>query len=282
MPAEFDRATAVTLADGILPLAPGTSATFSGEIGSGWRVAGTVNGGYVLALAARALLAATGRTLVTVTSHFLHPAPPGPCTVEVTALRVGRRMSTVRALLRAGDTAVVAMLATLEDGAAAPADAPTLATIAPPALPPQDHLVRTPYDPTREDQESRFTSRIRLMVRPEDLGFTTGAPTGVPEVMGWFAFPDQQPDEALDQCAILFATDAFFPAVFNLAGDFSWVPTVELTVHLRALPAPGPLQVHLRSDVVAGGMLNEDGTLWDVNGVVIAQSRQLALTPRRR
>lgn len=282
MTAEFERATAVRPTSGTLPLAAGASATFAAEIAAGWGVAGMTNGGYLLALAGRALLAATERSLITVNAHFLHPAPPGRCTIEVTALRVGRRMSTVRALARAGETPVLAVVATLEDQQAAPPGTSTLATVAPPPLPIEQCVARTPFDPAGDDPDPGFVGRVDLRVRPADLGFTTGTPTGTPEVMGWFAFPDQQPDDVLDQCALLFAADAFFPPIFNLGGDFAWVPTVELTVHLRGRPAAGPLQAHFHNDVVAGGMLNEDGVLWDVDGVVVAQSRQLALLPRPR
>src|SRR5438105_4640319 len=42
--------------------------------------------------------------------------------------------------------------------------------------------------------------------------------------------------EQFDPTSLLFAVDAFPPATFDI--DFSgWVPTLELTVYVRALPA---------------------------------------------
>lgn len=287
MPAEFEHATAVTLIDGTTPLtaaADGATARFAADIASGWGVAGMTNGGYLLAIVTRAMIAASRRRPLTVTAHYLKPAPPGPCTIDVTALRVGRRMATLRAALTVADGTALTVLATLEDPAAAGdhADAEPALTVASPVPPRDQCAARAPFDPAGGEDDPGFVARVALAIRPDDLGFTTGAPTGTPEVQGWFAFPDQAPDDVLDACAVIVATDAFFPPVFNLGGAFAWVPTVELTVHLRATPVAGPLQARFYNTVVSGGLLNEDGELWDSAGNLVAQSRQLALVPRRR
>src|SRR6266446_6211375 len=55
--------------------------------------------------------------------------------------------------------------------------------------------------------------------------------------------------------------------------------TVELTVHVRARPAPGWLACRSTPRFVAGGFHEEDFEIWDGAGVLVAQSRQLALLP---
>jgi hypothetical protein len=55
-----------------------------------------------------------------------------------------------------------------------------------------------------------------------------------------------------------------------------WVPTLELTVQVRAHPAPGPLQVRLCSRHLSAGVLEEDGEYWDSAGRLVAISRQTA------
>jgi len=74
--------------------------------------------------------------------------------------------------------------------------------------------------------------------------------------------------------------DAFPPPVFNTDLPVAWVPTVELTVHIRGSAAPGPPRCSFRSRFVHDGLLDEDGEIWDSTGTLIAQSRQLALMPR--
>jgi hypothetical protein len=116
-----------------------------------------------------------------------------------------------------------------------------------------------------------------VRIRPGDEGFRGGHPTGNPEIRGWFAFADAEP---IDAIALLLVADAFPPPIFNTELPVAWVPTVELTVHLRGVPAPGPLRCRFRSRFVHDGLLDEDGEVWDSQGVLVAQSRQLALLPR--
>ena len=74
--------------------------------------------------------------------------------------------------------------------------------------------------------------------------------------------------------------DALPPPVFNIDIPTGWVPTVELTAHIRGIPAPGPLRCRFHTEIVQNGFMQEDGEVWDSAGQLVAQSRQLALVPR--
>ncbi len=69
--------------------------------------------------------------------------------------------------------------------------------------------------------------------------------------------------------------DALPPVAFDL-GLAGWTPTLELSVHVRAKPAPGWLQIGLSTRNYAGGFMDEDAEVWDSTGRLVAQSRQLA------
>ena len=87
----FASATAMSPGDG----------TYGASIAQGWDIGGNANGGYLLAIVGRALVAATGRPdPITVTGHFLSPGQPGPVSVTTTVVKSGRRFGTVQALLR--------------------------------------------------------------------------------------------------------------------------------------------------------------------------------------
>jgi acyl-CoA thioesterase len=55
------------------------------------------------------------------------------------------------------------------------------------------------------------------------------------------------------------------------------VPTVALTVQVRRRPAPGWMLGRFWSQDLRDGRVIEDGALWDAQGHLVAQSRQLAL-----
>lgn len=80
--------------------------------------------------------------------------------------------------------------------------------------------------------------------------------------------------------AMLLGLDAFPPTIFNARLPMGWAPTVELTCHIRARPVPGWLRARFTTRFVSGGFLEEDGELWDSQGRLVAQSRQLGLVPR--
>jgi acyl-CoA thioesterase len=56
--------------------------------------------------------------------------------------------------------------------------------------------------------------------------------------------------------------------------------TVELTVYLRARPAPGWLAYRMATRYLADGYFEEDAEIWDSAGRLVAQSRQLGLVLR--
>jgi len=258
---EFDDATRVA-ADG------------STTIHDGWDINGNANGGYLMALAARGMLAAAGRPdPVTVTGHYLSPGKPGPAQVDTEMVKQGRRFTTIGARLSSGGKPVLQLLGTFGDLAAAP---PSFEhnEVGPPDLPPWDECVAR----SRQQGAAQIGMMDRLQVRlhPGQTGWVHGDRTGVPEMTGWFAFADGRP---IDTLALLLICDAFPPAVFHLDMPPGWVPTVEYTVHVRGIPAPGPVRCVFRSHFVQGGFLNEDGEVWDSTGRLVAQSRQLGLTP---
>lgn len=65
------------------------------------------------------------------------------------------------------------------------------------------------------------------------------------------------------------------PTVYEI-GEFAST-TVEMTAHVRALPADGWLAIRARTRHVIGGYHEEDAELWDSAGRLVAHSRQLAL-----
>jgi acyl-CoA thioesterase len=119
--------------------------------------------------------------------------------------------------------------------------------------------------------------RVDLRLHPDDANFLKGKPSGDPLIRGWLRLPDNEP---MDPFGLLLATDCFAPTIFNANLPVAWTPTVELTAHIRAVPEPGWLRCRFSTRFISGGMMEEDGEVWDSSGRLVAQSRQLALTPQ--
>jgi acyl-CoA thioesterase len=259
---EFDDATHV---------APDGTTT----IHDGWDIGGNANGGYLMALAANGLRQIAGRPdPVSITAHYLSPGRPGPATVEGEVVKAGRRFATVAGRLESGGRTVIHVLGTFGDLADNAASDYVSMNGMPPDLPPIERCVpRT----ANGNVPVPMMDHLTIHLHPDHAGWTEGRKSGSAEIAGWFSFADGRP---LDSLSLLLVADALPPAVFNLDIPPGWVPTVELTVHVRALPAPGPVRCVFRSRFVHGGMFEEDGEVWDSSGTLVALSRQLALLPR--
>lgn len=238
-----------------------------------WDIAGAVNGGVLLATAGRALLAATGRSdPVTVTGHFLSPVGPGSVDIATDVLKRGRRFTTGRAVLGAAGRPVLTVLGTF--GRLEP-DAEVLLTDGgPPPMPPPEacvHLEATETFPPP------FFAHVDIRLRPEDATFLGGRPSGRTEMHAWLRLPD---DEPINTIGLLCLVDALPPTIFNADFPIRWTPTMELTTHVRARPAPGWLRSSAITRFISGGFLEIDVEIWDSADRLVAQARQLALVPQ--
>jgi len=269
---EFDRDTT------LVPMGvDGDVHTFSCRVAEGWDIVGNANGGYLLALLGRAMSQAAGRPdCVTITAHYLSPAPVANGRIVVAIVRSGRRFATATASLflevDGRERETLRAIATLGDLANDPGG-PTMLLDSMFDIAPIDQCIGSHGAPGMPGLHGRLDSRFD----PRDAGFMRGEKSGASVIRGWFAFADGRP---VDSRALLLACDAFPPTVFHLDLPVAWVPTVELTFHLRAVPSPGPVACSFKTRYVQNGLLEEDGEMWDSSGTLVGLSRQIALAPR--
>ena len=258
---EFDDDTAV---------APAGAGRWSATVTPRWNIGAAPNGGYLLAIALRALREHTGRPdALTATAHYTSRPDVGPLQLDATPAVASRRHSTATIVGSQGGVERLRVTATFGDLGAA--EGPTRVDAAPPPLPPLDECLPLPKD---VDGLPEITQRFDYVADPTDVGWFLGAPSGVGKVSGYLRFTDGRDPDTL---ALAVVADAFPPAVFNVLGGASWIPTLELTVHVRARPVPGWLRCVFRTRVLIDGYLEEDGEVWDDSGALVALSCQLAL-----
>jgi acyl-CoA thioesterase len=257
---EFDSETsAVTVGENMWQL----------TLSDSWNIGQNSNGGYLAATVVNNL----GRMVehphaMTVTTHFLRPGV-GSRSADITGrvVKLGNRMSTVAGTLSQLGKPRVEVLAGFGDLSAGPA-AQSL-SYAPPDLPKPDECV------DRVDLEQGvdlpILDRVDVMIRP-DQAVAGESPDA--KVSGWIRFVDGRPPDA---AALVLFADAFPPSLFARYGFIGWVPTLELTVHVRRVPAEGWVRAVFETDDLHNGLFVESGSLWDSNGELVARSRQVAM-----
>ena len=241
-----------------------------GQVDPGWTIGGKPNGGYLLAMLARAAVDVVPHEHVLAASaHYLHSPDPGPVDVTAEVLRVGRAASQVRAGLAQGGSPCVE--ATFMVGALDPDAKPYWAGGVPePRRVSQEESFRLPSTgPT--GVHVAIMDEVDLRIDPATLGFGVGEPAGIGELRGWLELPG----EHFDPISLLYAVDSFPPATFDVELS-GWVPTLELTAYVRALPAPGPVRILHKAHLIDGGRVDETCYVWDSTGRLVAHSLQLA------
>jgi acyl-coenzyme A thioesterase PaaI-like protein len=244
---------------------------FDAEVDPEWTIVGKPNGGYLLAMLGRAAAAVSAHGhVIAASAHYLHAPQPGPVVIEAELLRGGRSASQVRAQMSQDNEACVEALLTTSrlDRAVVPYWDRGLPEISQVAYEECERLVaRTP-----DGGKVAIMDQIEVRLEPGPSGLATASPSGRGELRGWLALPE---DEPFDPTSLLFAVDAFPPATFDI--EFAgWVPTLELTVYVRALPAPGPVRVLQRAQLIDAQRVDESCYVWDRTGRLVAHGTQLA------
>ena len=257
----FDRATAAR---------PTGDGAFTVTFDPAWDAPAGPNGGYVAALVLRAMQGALrdpARTPRSLTLHYLRAGGPGDATVHVAEERCGRTLTTLSARLVQGERVLALALAAF----ATDADRALDHTTAPPAVPAPEEVPEVRLPTRLFPIAAFFEYRPALGAAP-----FTGAGE-LSETGGWLRLREDRP---LDALLLAVSADAWWPVPFARLEGFRALPTIDLTLHFRAVPPARPgtaVLARFSSRATHGGFFEEDGELWAPDGTLLVQSRQLAL-----
>ncbi|MCC5574044.1 thioesterase family protein [Microtetraspora sp. AC03309] len=261
---KFDEATQAIRVD---------ESTYDVCLDDGYAIGGPLNGGYLMAVMLRAVADASPHAHpVSTSAQFLRAPAPGPARVRLERLKTGRTATMTRAtLVRDGERYIDMQVTSADlDGDAAPHWSATPEI----SMPDRADCVRFPSP--KPESNMTLSAQIELLFDPSSIGWLRGAPSGRPESRAYFRMAEPQDP---DPYVLALAVDALPPVVFS-AGARGWAPTVELTWHLRALPAPGWLTLLGSGRLISDGWFDEEVEVWDSAGRLVAQSRQLARVGR--
>jgi acyl-CoA thioesterase len=245
---------------------------FAATMSKRWWVERGPNGGYVAAVTLRAIQAVVGleRAPRSLTVHFPRAPEAGPVELAVSVERQGRTATFVSArLAQAGELCAIALAVLGEDW-----DMPGYSEIEMPAVEEPDEL----YAPNPDDVDGMPAMFQNYSMRPAlgERAFSGGSPYSG----AWLRTREPRLLDAPLATAML---DAWFPAPFVRLKAPAPAPTIDYTVHFRSpLPpadatAESPYLATFRSGLARHGYFEEDGALWSADGILLAQSRQLAL-----
>ena len=276
MPPDADRSSAF---DAATAVRRGPDGGLVAELDPGWDVGGGIlNGGYLLSVAARAaLLDSPHPHAVALSGSYLRAPGAGPASLAVVPGPAGRTLahSSVALADVAGPALTVqATTATLAHGD------PDRA-VPMPRVPPVEECISLAGNAHLAPPGVAvpgLTRRVETRVDPATAGWALGTPAGEPVLRAWVRFAD---DREPDPLALVTFADVLPPSLWA-TGLFGWAPTVQLQVLVRGLPAAGWCLVEARGGLLADGWHDEDYRIWDSTGRLVAQSRQLARTPRQR
>jgi hypothetical protein len=259
-----------SLFSAVTSLVPTGAGRFDADVHEDWTIARKPNGGYLLAMLGRAaVFAGPHPHVIAASATYLHSPDPGPVQVDVEVLRAGRSASQLRVRMAQDDVMCVDALIITSELAAE--TEPFWNGVLMPEVADLERCLRVPgTSPT--GLPVPIMDQIDLRIDPADTGFARGEPSGRGELKGWLSLPG---DEAFDPISLLFAVDGFPPATFEVAAS-GWVPTLQLSVYVRALPAAGPMRILHKAQLIEAQKVDEVCSVWDARGRLVAQSAQLA------
>src|SRR3954464_4550991 len=264
-----------------LDAATAVSRTEGGGLGAalapGWDGGGgSLNGGCLLSVVGRAAVMESPHAHpVALSASYLRAPAAGPATLDLLPGPAGRTLAHALITLTDAEGPALTVQATTATLGSAPSDYSDPMPDVPPVeecFSVAEHRDLAPPGVQVPGLSLRVDPRLDIGT----AGWAFGQPSGEPVLRAWMRFTDGREPDPL---ALLTFADALPPTSFAL-GKLGWAPTVQLQVLVRALPAPGWCLVEARSSEIAGGWVHEASRIWDSTGRLVAQSRQLARSPR--
>jgi acyl-CoA thioesterase len=251
-----------------------TEGNFRATVDKRWWVVRGPHGGYLASIALRALkeeLNDPERHIRSLSIHYFDAPHEGEMEIETKVERAGGSITNVSARLTQDDRAIGMALGVFSK----PWTGPEFFDAVPPEVGPMDDAFRIPNE----------GGGIPPFLGNFDMRWSLGgAPySGSDEAIvgGWFRLEEAQ---VADDIVVATYMDAWPPVMFPVVTEPIVAPTLDLTIHYRhELPLDGALPEdylvgRFYSHMSNQGFFEEDGELWTPDGVLIAQSRQLALS----
>lgn len=241
-------------------------------------------GGVVSAIALRAMEAALDephQALRSFTTMFVSTVESGPLTLDVERLRVGKRMSHLRADVRNAGRDQPGHLTTAAFGEPRAGFDFTYRS-APEVGPPDDYPGLATPPPGAAAWRSSFFDNLDVRRVRSFAAFETGWEGGRAEAIRWFRHrvAPRLPDGRLDPLALVALADTMPPAIAQHHGPgfpLFHAPSVDLTLRMLGDTDEEWILSHVVGHWAGDGYASADVTLWDAKRRILAAGGQLML-----
>jgi acyl-CoA thioesterase len=244
-----------------------TDHVLKGELTDEWSINGNPNGGYLLAVLLSSMLKHTDKKHPSIVSaNYLARTLISETEIDVENISEGKQFNRLQARLLQGGMEKVRAWGTFSQEGICYGDKRYEA--GEPKLAPLERCIPIP-------EFGAYTLYRNMDVRldPECAGWFEGRLATESVHKGYIKFKDDRPVDAL---GLVLMADAFPPPVMSTLGPVAWVPTIEFSVNIRAIPKSTWLKAHFRSRFITCGLVEEDGEIWDESGELVLLSRQIA------
>lgn len=246
---------------------PGEPLSFCGHITNNWSVNGIPDGGYLMAIFAKAMMQHSKmKSTPIITANFLNRCEPGDAKILIEQMSTSRQFNRFQGSLRQKGKERIRAFGTFSDEnkecllESYEASCPEIAKL--------EKCLPVPEIPNYT-----LFSQLDIRLDPVCTGWLSGKLSAKSEIKGYIKFKNRRP---FDVPSILLIADSFPPAVLSSQGMVAWVPTIESSVNIRKIPTTAWLKGSFRTRFITCGLLEEDGEIWDQEDELIAISRQIA------
>ena len=249
---------------------------FSFTPDSRYFVGNTPHGGYLLALMNKALSSVlTHPNSINSNVYYLDRTEPKPAELHVEVIRTSRgsSMGQVRLMQNGKLTCLFSALCSdfqyMKGHSGLETPLPEIMNSVP-----ENQFKVMNYENFKAGSTPSFIQQLEMSVRPDHAWWDRDISMDVAEAR-CSAFLELK-GGAADTFVLSYLADILPPVVQNKYGSLGWVPTLTLTCNIRQLPKTNRLFIDGLAKDISNGYFEQDCNIWDMDGNLVATSRQLA------
>ena len=259
-----------------LDLTKVTDNIFSFTPDSRYFVGNTPHGGYLLALMNKAMVQVLPHSsAINSNVYYLDRTEPEPAELHVEILRTSRgsSMGQVKLIQNKKITCLYSSLCSdfeyMKGHSGLGTPMPEIIHSVE-----QDDFKVMSYENLGLGSTPSFIKQLNMSVHPDHAWWDRDISTDAAEAR-CSAYLELQGGVA-DTFVLSYLADILPPVVQNKYGSLGWIPTLALTCNIRQLPQTNLLFIDGLAKDISNGYFEQDCYIWDMNGNLVATSRQLA------